>query len=228
MITSVSRPLHIGIIAGSVEGAALCYRTIVLESEQYLGEYDHPRITLDNLPLAEYSRALGSDDLQSVAALLQRSLAALSLAGADFAICPDNTFHVALPSLEAQAIPLIGIIDVVADEARERGYRRVGVLGTRITMESTLYSHALGRLGIEAVTPDAQERAVVDGLLQQELVKGRFTNEAREVFQAVIGSLAARGCDAVALACTEIPLLISPTDSALPTLDSRALLFSLT
>jgi aspartate racemase len=223
-IDAPSRRLHIGIVAGSVEGAALCYRTIVLESEAFLGPYEHPRISLDNLPLSDYVRALDSGDFAAVATLLQRSIGALTLVGADFAIFPDNTFHVALPFMPPGGIPFVSIVDVVAAEAAARGFRRVGVLGTRITMQSSLYPDALENHGIAALSPLADEREVIDTIIQRELVKGRFDAAARTAFGQVIDSLRARGCDAVALACTEIPLLVGPEDSSLPTLDSTRLL----
>jgi aspartate racemase len=218
------KPGHIGILACSVEGAALCYRTIVLESEQLLGPYAHPHITLDNLPLCDYMTALDQSDMQAAADLLSRSMETLAQAGADFAICPDNSVHLALPFARFTALPLLHIADVVAEHAKTQGYKRVGVLGLRVTMESSLYAEALGRRQIEALSPDAADSQIVDGLIRNELVRGVFTSTARRAFQKVIDSLRRQRCDAVVLGCTEIPLLIQPDYSALPVLDSTRLL----
>lgn len=224
MKVGVATPLHIGIVAVSVEGAALCYRTIVLESESLLGENNHPRITLDNLPHAPILDAMVAGDLSAVARSMATSIETLAGAGASFAVCPDNTVHIAMPFLGPTSIPLLPITHVVAAEARARGFARVGVLGTRMTMHSTLYPDALGEYGISAVTPTPEEQDIIDGAIWRELVRGRFTDSTRRAYQTVIDSLRARGCDSVALVCTEIPLLIAPSDSSLPTLDSTRLL----
>jgi aspartate racemase len=156
--------------------------------------------------------------------LIAKSIETLAGAGAAFAVCPENTVHIGVPFMGATSIPLLHIVQVVAAEANARGFKRVGVLGTRFTMESTLYPDALGAFGIAAVTPTADERTIIDEAIWRELVKGLFTDETRRAYQTVIDSLRARGCDSVALACTEIPLLIAPSDSSLPTLDSTRLL----
>jgi aspartate racemase len=149
----------------------------------------------------------------------------LAGAGADFAICPDNSAHRAWPYLQAATpLPWLHIADVVAEEARRRGYRRVGVLGTRFTMDAGVYPGSFGRLGIETVLPEAADRATVDGIIFRELVDGVISARSRAAYASVVARLGARGCDAVALACTEIPLLLGPQDSPLPVLDSTRLL----
>jgi aspartate racemase len=215
---------HIGIVAGSVEGAALCYTSIVHQSEPYLGEFNHPRITLDHISLADQLAALDAGDLKTAAGLLAQSIDTLARAGADFAICPDNTTHLAVPYLPRLAIPLLHIVDVVAEEANDRHYSCVGVLGTRRTMESDLYAGPLGRYGVTAVVPDAADRAVIDAAIMNELVKGRFTEKSRDAFRSIVDKLRDLGCDAVALACTEIPILLGSRDCSIPTLDSTRLL----
>jgi aspartate racemase len=129
-----------------------------------------------------------------------------------------------VPYLPPLAIPLVHIVDVVAAEAKDLGYSRVGVLGTRRTMESDLYAGPLGRYGVSSVVPDAADRAVIDAAIMDELVKGRFTEKSRDAFRSIIDKLRDLGCDAVALACTEIPILLEPRDCSIPTLDSTRLL----
>ena len=220
-----AEPRHVGILAHSAEGAALCFQAFCREGFRRLGPHDHPDVTLDLIPLARSMPSWDSGDYQRVRAILAGSAARLAAAGADFFVCPDNTAHLAF-ELPGPDYPLPGlhIAEVVADEAAARGYGRVGVLGTRFTMEGPVYPRALGSRGIEAVTPDAADRRVLDRIIFDELCEGRFTAGSRAEYVRVIEKLGDEGCDAVALVCTEIPLLIAPDDAPLPTLDSTRLL----
>ncbi|OKH98140.1 aspartate racemase [Streptomyces sp. CB02923] len=216
---------HLGILAHSAEGAALCFRAFCQEGAAELGAYDHPDVTLDCVSMARSMAAWDAGDHQSVRATLAGSVGRLARAGADFFVCPDNTAHLAL-GLPGEKLPLAGlhIAEVVAERAARDGHRRVGVLGTAYTMDGSLYGDALGSRGIAAEVPDEDDRRTVHRIIFDELVNGVFTGPARREYVRVIGRLAARGCDAVALVCTEIPLLVTPEVSPLPTLDSTRLL----
>ena len=216
---------HIGIVACSAEGAALCFQTICREALAVVGKNDHPRITMDCIPMARWMPAFDAGDFAGVARFMLDSAHLLASAGADFAICPDNSAHRAWEHVQADTpIPWLHIATVLGEEAKRRGFRRVGVLGTRFTMSGPVYPRALGALGIEAVMPEAADAEAVDRIIFAELVDGVFTDSSREAYNAVIARLKDRGCDAVALACTEIPLLVRPEESPLPTLDSTRLL----
>jgi aspartate racemase len=216
---------HIGIVACSAEGAALCYQTICRDASQFVGQHDHPRITMDSIPLAEWMPAFDAGDYPAVARIMLDSARILSAAGADFAICPDNTAHVAWNDVQLETpIPWLHIAGEVGAVADACGYRRVGVLGTRFTMGGQVYPEALASIGIEAVVPERDDFEIVDRIIFAELVEGIFTDESRRAYLGVIDRLGRRGCDAVALACTEIPLLVGPADSSVPTLDSTRLL----
>ena len=216
---------HIGIVACSAEGAALCYQTICREALTLVGKHDHPRVTLDAIPMARWLPAFDAEDYAGVAAFMLESARLLAAAGADFAICPDNSAHLAWDHVQAATpIPWLHIAGVVGEEAARRGFRRVGVLGTRYTMAGPVYAEALGKLGIENVVPEAADFGTVDRIIFAELVNGVFTDESRQAYNRVIARLGERGCDAVALACTEIPLLVRADESPLPTLDSTRLL----
>ena len=216
---------HIGIVACSAEGAALCYRAICLEALTLVGKNDHPRITLDSIAMARWLPAFDAGDYAGVARFMLESARLLAAAGADFAICPDNSAHLAWDHVQAATpLPWLHIARVVGEEASRRGFRRIGILGTRYTMAGTMYSEALGRLGIDAVTPEAPDFETVDRIIFAELVDGVFTDRSRQAYNRVIARLGERGCDAVALACTEIPLLVRPEESPLPALDSTRLL----
>ncbi|MFH1744112.1 MAG: amino acid racemase [bacterium] len=216
---------HIGIVACSAEGAALCYRTICMEGPGLLGEYSHPEITMHTPPFQEYMRCFEVDDWDGVADLMVLSAEKVAKVGADFAICPDNTIHQVFDQVvDRSPIPWLHIAEEVAIEAVRKGYRKVGVLGTRFLMEGPVYTSRLGSAGVERIIPQAADRERVDRIIFTELVSGRFTDEARATFGEVIDRFKNEGCDAVVLGCTEIPLLITEKDSSLPTLDSTRIL----
>ena len=216
---------HIGIVACSAEGAALCYQTICREALSLVGKNDHPRITMDSIPLAAWMPSFDTGDYQGVARCMLDSAHVLAAAGADFAICPDNSAHLAWDFVQAETpIPWLHIARVVGAEAHHRGYRRVGVLGTRFTMGGPVYRDSLSPMGIETVVPAPGDVETVDRIIFSELVDGVITDASREAYYGVIERLRERGCDAVAMACTEIPLLVRPEESPLPTLDSTRLL----
>ena len=180
---------------------------------------------MDSIPLARWMPAFDAGDRRALAAIILESTAVVATAGAVFAICPDNSAHIAWAEVQAATpIPWLHIAEVTAAAARRLGATRVGVLGTRFTMGGPVYPEILGALGLDCVVPDEADAVLVDGVIFEELVNGVVSAASRRAYQDVIDRLAARGCDAVALACTEIPLLISPDDSSLPTLDSTRLL----
>ena len=216
---------HIGIVACSAEGAALCYQTICRDAVALVGHGDHPQITLSSIPMARWMPAFEAKDYRGVASFMIESAKICAAAGADFAICPDNTAHLAWKwVVEGSPIPWLHIGKVVAGEAARRGFKRVGVLGTRFTMGGPVYPEALGERGIEAVIPEGDDFKLVDRVIWDELVNGVFSEASRLAYNRVIARLKERGCDAAALVCTEIPLLVRADDCPLPTLDSTRLL----
>src|SRR5438105_13910486 len=143
-------PKHIGIVAVSAEGAALCYRTICVEGAELLGRHDHPEISMHTHPLAEYMKCIDRGDWPGVGELMLSSANKLAEIGADFLICPDNTIHQALPYLEPP-LPWLHIADAVAADAAARGFRRIGLTGTRYLVESDVYPE-------DYVRPNKEER----------------------------------------------------------------------
>lgn len=216
---------HIGIVAGSAEGAALCYRTICTEAPAIMGEHNHPEITMNSVPLAEHMRLIRANDWEALAETLAISAHKVAQAGADFAICPDNTYHQAFKYLIPRSpIPWLHIASAVAEEAHRLGYARLGILGTKYLMEGPVYPEALGGFKIEHEIPDEADRVRINEIIFKELVNGIFPEASRLYFNEVAGRLKARGCDAVVLGCTEIPLIVRADDTPLPTLDSTRLL----
>jgi aspartate racemase len=217
--------LHIGIVACSAEGAALCYRTIVHQGAQLLGAHRHPEVSLSSLPLSHYMERIYRDDWAGVADLMLTSADKLAKAGADFLICPDNTLHQALPLVRTRSPrPWLHIAEEVANEALERRYRRLGILGTRWLVESDVYPQALAARDLAYILPEPPEREALNRIIMEELVCGVFKPEAFAFHERVIERMRRAGCDAVVLGCTEIPLLINDANSPLPTLDSTRLL----
>lgn len=212
-------PRHIGIVACSAEGAALCYRTICTEAPALLGvPHAHPEVSMHTHSLAEYMERIYRGEWQGVASLMLASAEKLAGGGADFLICPDNTIHQALPLVVPHSPrPWLHIAEVVAAEASRRGFRRLGLTGTRWLMEGPVYPDTL-------VRPSVEEREALNRIIMEELVCGVFKPEALRYFQRVIGRMKDEGCDAVVLGCTEIPLIVDDGASPLPTLDSTRLL----
>jgi aspartate racemase len=216
---------HIGVVGCSAEGAALCYRTICSEGERFMGSHAHPEVSMHTLPLAEYVRRQDAGDLDGVAEMLLTSARKLASIGADFLICPDNTVHEALPLVIPRSPkPWLHIAEVVADEARQRGFRHLGLTGTRWLVRSDVYPERLRDRGLSFSRPSDLQRDECSRIIMEELVRGTFKRESVAYFQAVIEEFKRRGCDAVILGCTEIPLIVDDASSALPTLDSTRLL----
>ena len=216
---------HVGIVGCSSEGAALCYRTLCLEAAARMGTHDHPEVSLHTHSLAEYMKAVRRDDWEEVARLMLSSAEKLASAGADLLLCPDNTIHQAFDLVAPRSpLPWLHIAHEVGVEARRRGFRRPGLLGTRWLMEGPVYPKRLQPLELEPLLPSPAERERINTIIFDELVQGRFLPESRAELAGIIGRLRDAGADAVILGCTEIPLLIGPDDSPLPVLDSTRLL----
>ena len=217
--------LHIGIVACSTEGAALCYRTISLEGSQRLGRHDHPEVSLHSYSLAHYMKHIEHRDWAGVAELMLSSAEKLARGGADFLICPDNTIHQAFDLIEHRSSrPWLHIGREVAREAQRCKFKRLAVLGTRYLMEGPVYPEALTSAGIEYRIPGQEQRERINQIIFDELVNGHFLPRSLAYHVEVIRAFKDEGCDAVVLGCTEIPLLVTPESSPLPTLDSTRIL----
>lgn len=218
-------PKHIGILAVSAEGAALCYRTVCAEGAALLGRHAHPEVTMHTYPLSDYMRHIDEESWQGVADLMLESAEKLRRAGADFVICPDNTVHQAIDLMRDRSpLPWLHIAEEVASVAAERGYRKLLILGTKYLMEGPVYSTKLGARGIEGVIPSPDDRKRINAFIFDDLVNGRFEDSTRAYFDALIAASKKRDVDAAVLGCTEIPILMSEGASALPTLDSTRIL----
>lgn len=216
---------HIGIVACSAEGAALCYRTLCAEAPSRMGRHMHPEVSMHTHPLAVYMDRIREGNWRGVADLMLSSARKLAQVGADFAICPDNTIHQAFDRVAAASpIPWLHIAEEVGRAARQQGYKHPALTGTRYLMTGPVYPEVFERFGLALEIPDESERQEIDRIIFDELVNGVFAENARRYFNAVFQRLKDRGCDAAVLGCTEIPLIVDPEDCPLPTLDSTRLL----
>ncbi|MFX1364746.1 MAG: aspartate/glutamate racemase family protein [Promethearchaeota archaeon] len=216
---------HIGIVACSSEGAALCYKTICLEAQEKLFKYWHPEITMHTPPFSDYMQHMWNGNWEGVAELMLKSTEIVAKAGADFVICPDNTIHQAFDLMISKSpIPWLHIAKVVGEEARQKRFKNLGILGTKYLMNSTVYPDALKKFGITYEIPETSDQDKIDKIIFEELVNSIISEDSRNELNKIIQKMAKNKIDAVVLGCTELPLLIDPNDCPLPTLDSTRLL----
>ena len=217
--------MRFGILAHSSEGAALCFLEFCRNGFRE-ARHMHPDVMLDCEAMGRVMPAWDAGDHVAVRAFLAQSVQRLADGGCDFFACPDNTAHIALETAGHDLpLPGLNIGDVVAEQAAGLGMTRVAVLGTRFTMAGPVYRRALPAVGIEPAFPNDEERAEINRIIFDELVEGVFTESSRARYVQIIDRLKREeGCDGAALVCTEIPLLVTPDVSPLPTLDSTRLL----
>ena len=221
----LTKSKHIGIVACSVEGAALCLREIAAYSLKFMGEHLHPQVTLSCIAMGEWMPAFKRGDHEEVAEFMLRETEIVAKAGAQLAICPDNSAHLAFRHVAARSpIPWLHIADEVAKAAVRGGYRHAALLGTRFTMSGPAYPEVFKTYQLKISSPAASDQKIVDEIIFKELVNGIFSEASRLRYNEVIERMKARGCDNVILGCTEIPLLVRADDCPLPALDSTRLL----
>jgi aspartate racemase len=216
---------HIGIVACSYEGAALCYQTICNEGSRYLGEHAHPEISLHNYPLKEYMKYIATGDWEGVADLILSSSDKLYKIGSDFLITPDNTIHQSFSLvIKRSPLPWLHIGEEVSKIAAKSKFVKMGILGTKFLMEGPVYPEILKKRNISFCIPGEEQREKINDIIFKELVYGILNEGSKKYFLDVIDEFRSAGCDSVVLGCTEIPLIVLPKDSSLPVLDSTRIL----
>ncbi|HEU4713003.1 MAG TPA: amino acid racemase [Pyrinomonadaceae bacterium] len=191
----------------------------------HLGQHNHPNIVMSAVPMALSMPGWEARDYSAVGRFLAQGVKQTADAGADFYVCPDNTAHIVLEQI-AGDLPLPGlhIAEVVCHEISERGWKRVGLLGTRWTMTGPVYAAALKKRGLEHLIPDSATMDQLHAAIFDELCLGIFESGTTDHFLQAIDDLKSRGAECVILGCTEIPLIVTAENSSLPILDSTRLL----
>ena len=215
----------IGIVAHGAEGAALCFITACREGTVQLSPHMHPNIVMSAMPMGLSMAAWEANDQAAVAKFLAKGVQQVSDGGADFYVCPNNTAHIALEQVACELpLPGLHIAEVVCHEVTTHKWQRVGLLGTRWTMTGPVYERALKERDLERLIPDEPMREQLNTAILDELCLGIFNASTTDLFLGAIEDLKSRGAECVILGCTEIPLIVTPENSTLPTLDSTRLL----
>jgi aspartate racemase len=216
---------HIGIVGVSPEGAALIYRNLSRHASRFLPPNAQPKISLHNEPLALYIDAIRKGDWHTVGRLLRKSAEIVHRCGADFCLSPDNVIQHGVQLAEVGSpIKWLTMPELVANKIAIEGRKTVGVIGTKMLMTSSTYQIQLGLKGIHLLTPTEDEMDTVDEIIFGELIYGTFRPESQSAVLEVIHNMAQRGCEAVILACSEAPLLITAENSLLPIYDPADIL----
>ena len=216
---------RIGVLGGmSPESTIEYYQHITRTYTERYGDYAYPEVLIYSVSFQSYVDWPEQDRWDLVAQGLSEAAQRLEKAGAEVIVIATNTMHLVVDQVQASVtVPVLSLLDVVADAVRARGLRTVGLLGTRFTMEKGLYQDALASRGIEVLVPDAKGRAYVNAVIYDELVAGQIRDESRAGFVALVDELAGRGAEGVILGCTEIPLLVREGDVDLPLFDTTIL-----
>lgn len=217
---------NIGILGGtSWESTVEYYRLINQMVKENLGGLHSGSIYLHSFDFAPLEKLMRADKWVELGDLMAEQASRLEAAGADCMLLGSNTTHLVAPRVsEVLSIPLLHIADSVGRAARELGARKVGLLGTKFTMEKDLYQSRLrDEHGLEVVVPETPEREEINRVIFEELCLGRIENASAEKCLAMVKDLAAKGVQAVVLGCTELPLLIKQEKTKIPLLDSTEL-----
>jgi len=216
---------HIGIVAISPEGSALCYRKLGRLATQIEDPGARPRITLHNLPFGNYLDAFHSNDWETIGQMLRWSAETLAAVGADFLILPDNLAHHAIHFAEpGSGAPWINMVDLVAEQVARDERKTMGIVGTKMMMNGSVYQSVLGMRGVTLLTPEEGDADAIDRIIFGELVEGRVERSSREQVVSAIEALRSRGCEGLILGSTEAPLLVDQHSCSLPTYDPVDLL----
>jgi aspartate racemase len=216
---------RIGILGGmSPESTIEYYQYITRGYTARFGDYAYPEVVIYSVSFQSYVDWPEQNRWDLVAQGLSEAGRHLQSAGAELLLIATNTMHLVVDQVrDAVDIPVLSMLDVVADACLARGMSTVGLLGTRFTMEKSFYQDALARKGLTVLVPGAEERACVNRVIYDELVAGTIRDRSRAEFVSIVQNLATRGAEGVILGCTEIPLLIRDEDVDLPLLDTTAL-----
>ncbi len=215
----------IGLIGGmSWESTALYYRQINRAVQQQLGGLHSAKLILLSVDFHEIEVLQRAGDWTAAGDLLADAARSLQAAGADFLVLCTNTMHTVAPAIQAAVhIPLLHIADPTAQAIAQAGFTRIGLLGTRFTMEQSFYVDRLKQQGLQVLLPAQEDLDTVHRIIFEELCLGQVRDDARQHYRRIMATLVAQGAQAIILGCTEITLLVGAGDATVPLFDTTAL-----
>jgi aspartate racemase len=215
----------IGIVGGlSPEATILYYQIIIKKYYEKFGDHNYPKILINSRSLDEYVNWGSHGDLKAIEEDLVTAVDALSTAGADFAIISANTPHQVYEPVESRVkIPMLSIVETVSAHAQRLQIKKIGLLGTDITMTQNFYPDVLAKAGLDTMVPNQEDQSIIHDIIMNELTRGIIYPESKNKYIDIIDKLVESGAEGVILGCTEIPLLIKPEDVDIPVLDSTLL-----
>lgn len=216
---------RIGILGGlTPESTITYYQHIVHRYTERFGDHGYPEVVIYSVSFQQYENWMEAGQWDVIADHLRAALGRLAASGADFVVMATNTMHLLIDRLQASLpVPIVSIVDTTAAAIKQAGLSRVGLLGTRFTMEKPFYAEGLARHGIEAIAPDKPDREYIHKVIMEELSVGSLRDESRRGYLRIIDRLLDRGAGGVVLGCTEIPLLIRPEHTPVPVFDTAVL-----
>jgi len=216
---------RIGILGGlSPESTATYYEYITRKYTERFGDYGYPEIIIYSVNFQNYVDWGDTGQWDRIAEDMIKAARALERAGAEFGIIATNTMHIAFDEVQAAVnIPFLHLIDATAEAIKAKSFSKVGLLGTKFTMNKPFYKDRLAANGIVAIVPEASDQEEVNRVIYDELVKGCVLDASRKRFMEIMSKLGEDGAEGIILGCTEIPLLISEKDSSLPLFDTTTI-----
>jgi aspartate racemase len=215
----------IGVLGGmSWESTAHYYKVLNETVRDRVGGLHSAPLIIHSVDFAPIAELQNQDDWETAGGILAHAARGLASAGAEFLVIATNTMHIVADQIEAEAgIPVLHIADPTADAALAAGITAVGLLGTRFTMEKDFYIRRLEERGLTVLVPGAEDRAAVNRVIYEELVLGVVSDVSRELYRDVMQRLVDRGTGAIIAGCTEITMLVGPSDTSVPLLDTTKL-----
>jgi len=216
---------RIGILGGlTPESTVPYYLHIIHRYEQLYGDHSYPEIIIYSVSFQQFENWMEKEDWASIEMELLKGLKALKAAGADFAVIATNTMHYLYNKLESESpFPLISLVEATSEEIKNRGIKKVGLIGTRFTMNKSFYHDVLSKYGIETIIPDKDEQDYIGKIIFEELSFGIVLAESRSKYLKIIENLHDKGAEGVILGCTEIPLLIKQEHTKIPVFDTTSI-----
>ncbi len=215
----------LGLIGGmSWESTVPYYRFINEAIKARLGGLHSARLVLYSVDFEQIARLQHAGDWDAAGNVLADAAQRLERAGAEALVICTNTMHKVAPAIEAKVrIPVLHVVDAVATEIRAAGFRKVGLLGTRFTMEQPFYAQYLARHGLATLVPEQADRDLVHRVVYEELCLGKIVDASREAYRRIMAKLVTQGAEAIILGCTEISMLVGAQDASVPLFDTTAI-----